>query len=95
MKRRIPPPGARPWEAPDYRFDIGWPPLYKPVLADEMLAGRSSVQDSANASKSRQQQIETGTGWGTGTVPGLSRRAEEVQAGMAKNGRIKKASALG
>lgn len=95
MKRRTPPAGARPWDAPDYRFSIGWPALYEPVLADEMLAGRSSVKDSANAAKSRQQQIETGTGWGTGTMPGLSRRADEVLAGMGKNGRIKKASALG
>ncbi len=57
-----------------------WLHGYQPVLADQMLAGRSAVRDREAASRSRDAQIENGTGWGTGTLSALSNKSDPGKA---------------
>lgn len=75
MKRQRPAAGW-PWERPGYSFFMAemqrWLNGYVPTVADAMLAGRSTVRDSANSVASREKQMATGTGWASGSIGALS-----------------------
>lgn len=75
MKRQRPTEGW-PHEQPGHVFYTPalqrWLNGYVPVVADQMLAGRSAVRDSMNSIASREKQMATGVGWGTGSIGALS-----------------------
>lgn len=70
---------ARPFYSDAMR---AWLHGYQPVLADEMLAGRSAVRDRENARLAREAQMANGTGWRSGSMHGLSKNADAQIAAM-------------
>lgn len=75
---------ARPWEAPGYRFSIGWPSGYVCVAADQLIAenthGKTEISRNARA-----KAMQSGTGWACGTMTPLSAKSDPArQPGLTR-----------
>lgn len=96
MKRTKSP---RRWEQPGFRFYTPalqrWLGGYQPVLADELISKRSTVEQSRTSSRNRDAAMKKGSDWAHGTIPGLSKNADQMNAQLRKTGRILKSGGLG
>ena len=77
---------AHPWEAPGYRFSIGWPTGYVCVVAGPTAAARSGAV-SAQQTLRREEARQRGVEWAKG-LPPLSKPAKKA---APKNAPRKKA----
>lgn len=79
------PAGGWPWEQPGYTFSTGWPYLYKPVAADQIIGSRPiGAVTSASASLLKDRMAAEGKGWGTGTLAPLSDASDPSKGGYMR-----------